>query len=279
MYIKYKLQKKQVSHDGGVTWVDVVPLEQRVGESAGTYSTLEECEADYSTQYLTIESESNNNVISWIVEAIAGGGITAKTISVSSDNGNTWTAYTSSTGGTQIATLNVGDKVLIKGENSAYGNNCVNKFGSTGNFEAYGNVMSLIYGDNFVGQTTLTNENTYVFQSLFHGCSGLISAEHLILPATTLAIGCYISMFNGTSIRIAPELPATTLVSNCYRWMFAHCSNLNYIKCLATDISPNYDTFDWVEGVASTGTFVKAANASWATGINGIPNNWTVQNA
>lgn len=233
---------------------------------------------DYSRQYLTFESKTNNNVISWIAEAIAGGGITAKTISASTDNGNTWTAYTSTTGGTTIATLNVGDKVLIKGENRAYGYGSVNKFGSTGQFKAYGNVMSLLYGDNFVGQRTLTNENTYAFQSLFHGCSGLISAENLILPATTLANGCYISMFNRTSITIAPELPATTLTVNCYRWMFYNCSSLNYIKCLATDISPNSDTYNWVSGVASTGTFVKNSAATWTTGVNGIPIGWVVKN-
>lgn len=304
MYIKYKLQKKQVSHDGGVTWVDVVPLEERIGESAGTYSTLEECEHDYSTDYLTFESESNNNVISWIVGAIAGGGITAKTISASTDDGNTWTAYTSTTGGTEIATLNAGDKVLIKGENSAYGYNCVNKFVSTGKFKAYGNIMSLISGDTFENATEVS---TYAFQSLFSICFLLTSAEHLILPATTLGNGCYISMFGDcTSLTVAPELPATTLANNCYRWMFAgctnltsapvlpattladscyycmfeRCSNLNYIKCLATDISAFNCTGSWVDFVAASGTFVKASSMTgWTTGTNGIPSNWTVQNA
>ena len=34
----------------------------------------------------------------------------------------------------------------------------------------------------------------------------------------------------------------------------------------------------WVDGVASSGTFIKAASmSSWSTGINGIPTNWTVQ--
>jgi len=277
-YNKYYLQKRQVSYDNGLTWEDVTPSETRQGAFIDSYETLSDCEGviDYSKQYLTFESLQNNNVISWIAEAIVGDDYTAKTISASTDNGETWTAYTSTTGGTTIATLNVGDKVLIKGENRAYGYGSVNKFGSTGQFKAYGNVMSLLYGDNFVGQRTLTNENTYAFQSLFHGCSGLISAENLILPATTLANGCYISMFNRTSITIAPELPATTLVNNCYRWMFYGCSNLNYIKCLATDIYPNSDTFDWVEGVASTGTFVKNSAATWTTGVNGIPDGWTV---
>ena len=36
----------------------------------------------------------------------------------------------------------------------------------------------------------------------------------------------------------------------------------------------------WVKGVSSTGTFVKNPNmTSWPTGVSGIPNNWTVQDA
>ena len=278
-YNKYYLQKRQVSYDNGLTWEDVTPSETRQGAYIDTYETLSDCEGviDYSKQYLTFESLEDNNAISWIAKAIAGGGITAKTISASTDNGVTWTAYTSTTGGTTIATLNVGDKLLIKGENTAYGHNSVNKFVSTGQFNVYGNIMSMISGDSFDEATTLTE--TATFQTLFGGCTGLTSAEHLILPATTLTATCYVSMFNGcTNLTVAPELPATTLKSNCYRWMFYNCSSLNYIKCLATDISPNSDTYNWVSGVASTGTFVKNSAATWTTGVNGIPDGWTVQN-
>jgi hypothetical protein len=59
--------------------------------------------------------------------------------------------------------------------------------------------------------------------------------------------------------------------------MFLACSNLNSITCLATDISASNCTKDWVLGVAANGTFTKAASmTSWASGFNGIPNNWTV---
>ena len=44
MYIKYRLQKKQVSTDNGQTWSDVSPLETRLGDIVGTYNTLSECE-------------------------------------------------------------------------------------------------------------------------------------------------------------------------------------------------------------------------------------------
>ena len=36
-------------------------------------------------------------------------------------------------------------------------------------------------------------------------------------------------------------------------------------------------TNNWVNGVASSGTFVKNKDATWnVTGINGIPTGWTV---
>jgi len=62
--------------------------------------------------------------------------------------------------------------------------------------------------------------------------------------------------------------------------MFRNCSSLNYIKCLATNISATDCTSIWLEDVSSSGTFVKASSmSSWPTGENGIPSGWTVQNA
>ena len=117
------------------------------------------------------------------------------------------------------------------------------------------------------------------YGAMFSGCTSLTTAS--ALPATTLANQCYGGMFQGcTSLVTAPELPAETLANNCYMTMFNGCTNLNYIKCLATDISATTTTTDWVKGVASTGTFIKAASMSdWTTGNSGIPSGWTVQDA
>ena len=125
--------------------------------------------------------------------------------------------------------------------------------------------------------TTLAND---CYGGMFQGCTSLTSAPST-LPATTLANGCYSSMFSGcSSLTSAPELPATTLAERCYNSMFYGCTNLNYIKCLATDISASNCTNNWVNNVASSGTFVKASSmTSWTTGGSGIPSNWTVQDA
>ena len=124
--------------------------------------------------------------------------------------------------------------------------------------------------------TTLAD---YCYQGMFQNCRSLTTAPS-ILPATTLTDHCYQGMFiNCSRLTTAPELPATTLVYYCYQQMFYRCSNLNYIKCLATDISATSCTTNWVSGVASTGTFVKAANMTdWETYVNGIPSGWTVEN-
>ena len=148
-------------------------------------------------------------------------------------------------------------------------------------------LASSCYYYMFAGCTNLTTAPELPATTLVYGCYGymfdyctsLTTAPEL--PATTLAEYCYQSMFYGcTSLTTAPELPATTLTPDCYRQMFYNCTSLNYIKCLATDISAVGCTNGWVGGVASAGTFVKNSNmSSWTTGVNGIPNGWTVQDA
>ena len=126
--------------------------------------------------------------------------------------------------------------------------------------------------DNLLSSTTLA---TQCYQAMFGNCP-VVTVPANLLPATTLATGCYYNMFKGcTNLTAGPDLPATTLVQNCYRDMFNGCTNLNYIKCLATNISASNCTTGWVTNVAATGTFVKAENVSWGTGVSGIPTGWT----
>ena len=176
-----------------------------------------------------------------------------------------------------------------------------NGFTTSCQFEVRGNIMSLVNSNNF---SNLTTVNSRAFLRLFWNCTGLTDASKLVLPATTLAESCYERMFitcsnlvnapalpattlanncyygifqSCTSLTTAPELPATTLANNCYNQMFYNCRNLNYIKCLATDLSATNSTQNWVDGVAATGTFIKEAGVSWTTGISGVPTGWTVE--
>ena len=255
-------------------------------------------EKDWSQEYLTFTAlESGTFKFS--------GATTGHTVKYSMDNGTNWQtlARTATT-----PTVTAGNTIIWKqtGLTPNFGSG-IGKFSSTGRFEARGNVMSLYYGDNFYGETNLS-EKYCAFYMLFSGCTGLTTAENLSLPATTLADYCYNGMFSGctslitapelpattltgecygsmfsncTSLTTAPELPATTLANECYYGMFSGCSSLNYIKCLATNISAAACTTDWVNGVSATGTFVKPASTDWSskTGSNGIPSGWTVQDA
>ena len=114
---------------------------------------------------------------------------------------------------------------------------------------------------------------------MFSGCSSLTTAPKL--PAETLANNCYQQMFSGcSSLTTAPVLPAETLVTQCYASMFFGCKYIDSITCLATDISATNCTTYWIRGVATSGTFTKAAAADWSTltGTAGIPEGWTVEN-
>ena len=117
------------------------------------------------------------------------------------------------------------------------------------------------------------------YDSMFYGCTSLTEAPEL--PATTLKLYCYSEMFyDCNNLIVAPELPATTLVSNCYYAMFYNCHKLNYIKAMFTTTPSSTYTAIWVEGVASTGTFVKNSGATWTNrGTNAVPNSWTIQTA
>lgn len=388
---------------------------------------------NYESYYFTIESLENNNTITFTKGSSSA---PANTFYYSLDDGATWT----SSNATTSWTLQSGERVKLKATANAWSAsnaiaNCWN-FSSSNKLNIYGNIMSLLYGDNFIGQTTL---NARAFMHLFYQLNKLINASNLILPATTLAercysdmfygctsltylpslpattlaIGCYASMFSGctsltyspslnattlvescydnmfygcslltaaptlnatvlaqncyrlmfkgctslttapalpattlatgcyrfmfqgctslntapstlpattltegcyygmfygctsltaapellattlatnccdsmfqgcTSLTTAPELLATTLVDHCYYFMFGNCTNLNYIKCLATDISANSCVTNWLAGeIPVSGTFVKAASmTSWGVGSSGIPSGWTVQNA
>ena len=190
-------------------------------------------------------------------------------ISYSTDNGETWTTTANQNNKSENLTIdvdvNTGDIILWKGiaaqtgyyDEDNYGDGVGSFFSSTCEFDTKGNVMSLLYGDNFKGQTTINED--YAFSCLFYDydeektcsivnakdlslpaitlteecydgmfidCTSLVTAPS-ILPATILATGCYSGMFTGcTSLVTAPELPATTLAEGCYSHMFSNCTSL-----------------------------------------------------
>ena len=192
---------------------------------------------DYTTEYLTFNILSAGT-INWTASNTS----VTKTIDYKV-NDNEWVSITSNTGETApTITVNSGDKVQFRGNNAQYATNRYsNSFGSsTAEFEVEGNIMSLIYGDDFKNKLTISSD--FTFNGLFSNCVNLVSAENLILPATTLADWCYGNMFsNCTKLTTAPkELPAMTLVLSCYNSMFYRCSSLTSAPALpATTLGLN----------------------------------------
>ena len=192
---------------------------------------------DYSKEYLTIEAVDNSVLVEFILGATSGMSV-SKDIQYSKDKSSWTTVSFGNLSGGNIpgVRINKGEKLYLRGDNTTYGDysdadntqhyHCNIKItGDNSNAKLYGNIMSLLYADNFANQTTLYNRCT--FSSLFMSSTALTDASNLILPATTLSEKCYEGMFSYcSSLASIPKLPATTLAPRCYSAMFQNCTSL-----------------------------------------------------
>ena len=237
----------------------------------------------------------------------------------STDKSN-WTLFNGT------ATIPTNGKLYLKANINTWDGR---RFSASGNHNVGGNIMSLLYSDEFEGETSFPSGSNSNFSGLFVDDIQLISVVNLIFPATTLTNRCYNYMFGKcsslttaptilpattmtyscyggmfedctslatapalpattlaercyenmfwrcASLTQAPALPATTLVDWCYRNMFNGCTNINTITTYATDISATNCLIDWLNGVASTGTFYNMACTTYPSGSSGIPTGWT----
>lgn len=269
-FCKFYKQKKQVSYNGGVTWTDVTPPEYRIGELfqidaadcgyAGKFERWIDsgttCDG-YDKYNIQVKQVSEDG-INWtdtpytrvgsLIESdsidcgfdpaqLSGTYFTIETIdsctiygdsnyNYSTDGGETWNTI----GNSQNITVSAGHKIMWKGGGGFYK---VKRFTVRGGrFNVEGNIMSLRFGDDFIGKTDLTSIEG--FKGLLSGATTLQNAKHLVLPATTLCPSAYTAMFSGcTSLTTPPALSAaTTLTENCYRSMFAGCSSLTVMPSL-----------------------------------------------
>lgn len=238
-----------------------------LNESAGTID-WDSKEIDPACEYFTIK-------------ALESGNFYVRNANIDySVNGGAW----ETTAGATTLALNSGDAVRFRHISTAGGQMKKCFSGNTTQFEAYGNVESLEYGDDFVGKTSIkvgggALSRDGAFASLFKNSTGLVSVEHLKLPATAGANYCYTEMFYGCNqIKKAPDILISNLggtaIPRVYS-MFTNCSQLSYVKCLATQ-NTNAILYGWLSGVSATGTFVKAAGTTYRSGGDGIPSGWTV---
>lgn len=255
---------------------------------------------DYSDQYFTITNVSGNGDEIGIVSPLEPS-IKYRI------NGGSWitTVYTDEecvipcTAGDSIEFSYVGRISTSSSDHTSFDIS----WSDEGLYTVSGNILSLVYGDNFRNYTTLPSDYTYIFTYMFSYQESIdIDASNLILPsnvtsycysqmfrqsgliaapalpATSLTERCYSQMFqNCTKLTTAPDLPASVLMNRCYHSMFRYCSNLNYVKAMFISTPGTNYTNNWLGDVAANGTFIKSSQANWnVSGASGIPSGWTV---
>ena len=217
-------------------------------------------------------------------------------------DGKFWIDYSA------LIDIHQGQTLYLKGNNPngwSTGANTYSSFKITGNVSLSGNIMALI--DNGKGTATAAIPNEYCFYSLFRNSTGITSVSKDFLPATSLAEGCYDSMFYGctnlrnapelpatelanycywsmfngcTSLAQAPELPATSLVESCYESMFDNCSSLTTAPELPATTLVEHCYFEMFHGCSSlnsirigyTGTVAEAPSGAFFSWVEGVAN-------
>ena len=193
---------------------------------------------------VSMEQSDSELLVPLTIEAVAGGALVGfhyhSEIGASvqySLNDGPWTDYDNYGGG--ILLENAGDKISFRGNNPYYG-----KYQSSSYMNSYfyadyqdcylyGNVMSLVNATGFATENTIPS--SFAFYRLFAYQDRLLSHpdRELVLPATTLEMSCYQSMFIGcTALTRAPYLPAETLKFACYESMFSGCTSLVDVPAL-----------------------------------------------
>lgn len=211
-----------------------IGMKATVGDNNIPYKYTEDgwVDNDYSESYFTIESLVDNNIINFYCTSIYAD----INVKFSTNDGGSWSTKQASNIeiGTTICTLNKGEKVIFKGNiKSIPGKSC--KFIGNGGFKVYGNILSLIYEDNFVNKTSIGSDRT--FTSLFNA-THVVDAGNLVLPVASLPKDCYNSMFKSCKQLVkAPSFESVSSMGEtaCYG-MFDGCNSL------ATPIKITVDT-------------------------------------
>ena len=211
----------------GEGWAVLLPHEGGVTATASA--------AGYGPASVTIPTINNNDYVSWgITVNLYNPLATPLTFVATTDgvnvgldqtgpnlqyskNGGDWTDYSAA------ITLNTNETVAFRGNNTDFGQK---RFTCSDLCYIYGNVTSLLHAEDYATNYELA-ENA--FAHLFESNTNIdIHPEKdLVLPATTLAAGCYMGMFQGcTSLANVPNLPATALQPKCYYNMFNGCTSL-----------------------------------------------------
>lgn len=316
----HKITTKQTSFSGCRAWVDGVPSTgefvcntDALGDNATITRGASACPTGWTVSaapsghgYFYVEARGAGAGVTWY----HGSNSPVVVLDYSTDNGATWQQF--DTNGQDTITLsNIGDRVYFRagsGGNTRFAayDSWYNNFSfQTAQVAVGGNIMTLL---DATEMAEFVSADTFAFSSLFRNQGQLVDASALILPATTLTGHCYQYMFEGCSnmtagpqilattvsgvdatcaymfrycsaMTSAPALLAATVADNCYYGMFMSCSALAVISTAQTSFD---GCGEWVQGVASSGTFTcptaLGTSATISRGSSACPNNWTVVN-
>ena len=151
----------------------------------------------------------------------------------------------------------------------------------------YSHMFSGCTGLTKTGNVSWTNTANRCCEYMFKGCTGLTEVSDTIFSNNVnLTSECYYGMFenctNITSVTISKKnLPHSA--DKCFGRLFAGCSKLStityYCNKLGEDTNTGINhTYQWVQGVSSTGTWYNATNQGFtAMSDSEIPNGWLIK--
>ena len=202
-------------------------------------------------------------------------GCSSMTISYSLDNGVTWidNAFTTGTAKTYTTpNISAGDSVIWKciSADGSFSNSYdkVVKFSSTMSCKMYGNILSLIYGDAFIGKNTLAN-GFQTFRQNFINLK-VVDAEYLIIPVITMKQYVAIMMFDGnTNLVKGPALVSDEIQTGALQQAFRNNTHLASLTIIAGSVSNNQN--NWAANVPSGGVLTREIGNTFTL----LPTGWT----
>ena len=210
----------------------------------------------YRHQYFTTEALADNCVLTLNIAQNVGT-INVKGFYYSRDR-ITWTPILNIANTSQAVSLpaiNTGEKYYWKGINFAISENGTYQESTTlknvhlsasANFKVYGNMFSMLYGDNFIGKNYFPDDTiNYIYSGFFVNNTNLIDASNLYFPGqhtkgftyTTVdkvdptpdeVINSFNDLFNGcTNLEYGPTIEMLTIVGNSsIKGIFKNCAKL-----------------------------------------------------
>lgn len=200
---------------------------------------------DYKESYLTFVALEDGTFTLTIGSSVTTSLL--ESVSYSTDFGETWVTTNNIDGETvtiTTPTINANKRVFWKGEGVAMSSaistspmedraHLSSIFTSSGEFNIEGNIMSLLYGDNFKDATEFAEGSSSNFGYLFYqhntvDKAKVVSCKNMVLPALIATDSCYVRMFQTCETLIEPpkEIAPTTLGFESCSSMFLRCYNM-----------------------------------------------------